>query len=224
MSNLFKLTALVAVSLACSAAQAITYTTPAIKSGAASGATFTAVGGSLVIKNVWGVTGVGVSGGRTSDEIDIGEKIIATFAQPAYVTGIQLSYLYDGPEFADVQERAKITATFADLTTATYTLVAKYNSTYTWNGLGSVLGPVSNTDANGGAWSLTNPFGHHAIKSLSFTAAEGSCGYGACTNQSDYALRSITTAPIPEPETYALMLAGLGCVGFIARRRKVVQG
>jgi probable HAF family extracellular repeat protein len=26
--------------------------------------------------------------------------------------------------------------------------------------------------------------------------------------------------PIPEPETYAMMLAGLGLLGFIARRRK----
>jgi len=26
--------------------------------------------------------------------------------------------------------------------------------------------------------------------------------------------------PIPEPSTYALMLAGLGVVGFVARRRK----
>jgi len=31
------------------------------------------------------------------------------------------------------------------------------------------------------------------------------------------------SAPIPEPETYALMLAGLGLVGFVARRRKQQQ-
>ena len=29
-----------------------------------------------------------------------------------------------------------------------------------------------------------------------------------------------TLAPVPEPETYALMLAGLGLLGFIARRRR----
>ena len=29
-----------------------------------------------------------------------------------------------------------------------------------------------------------------------------------------------TTAPIPEPETYAMMLAGLGLMGFVARRRR----
>ena len=32
---------------------------------------------------------------------------------------------------------------------------------------------------------------------------------------------SVTT-PVPEPETYALLLAGLGVVGFMARRRKSV--
>jgi hypothetical protein len=28
------------------------------------------------------------------------------------------------------------------------------------------------------------------------------------------------TAPVPEPETYGMMLAGLGVLGFLARRRK----
>jgi hypothetical protein len=31
--------------------------------------------------------------------------------------------------------------------------------------------------------------------------------------------RDVTT-PVPEPETYALMLAGIGAMGFVARRRK----
>jgi hypothetical protein len=32
-----------------------------------------------------------------------------------------------------------------------------------------------------------------------------------------------TSAPVPEPETYALFMAGLGLMGFIARRRKNSQ-
>jgi len=30
----------------------------------------------------------------------------------------------------------------------------------------------------------------------------------------------VMTAPVPEPETYALMVAGLGALGFVARRRR----
>lgn len=56
------------------------------------------------------------------------------------------------------------------------------------------------------------------------------------TGNSDMVIRAITfrstgnafeidkaLAPIPEPETYALMLAGLGAVGFMARRRRSSQ-
>jgi PEP-CTERM motif len=32
----------------------------------------------------------------------------------------------------------------------------------------------------------------------------------------------LTLAPVPEPGTYAMMLAGLAGLGFIARRRKPV--
>lgn len=38
-------------------------------------------------------------------------------------------------------------------------------------------------------------------------------GYG---NSAEY----IPSAPVPEPETYAMMLAGLGLMGFVARRRQ----
>jgi hypothetical protein len=34
---------------------------------------------------------------------------------------------------------------------------------------------------------------------------------------------SASVAPIPEPEIYAMMLAGLGILGFAARRRKILQ-
>jgi hypothetical protein len=37
------------------------------------------------------------------------------------------------------------------------------------------------------------------------------------TNQATW---MVQTTPVPEPETYAMMLAGLGLLGFIARRRK----
>lgn len=36
----------------------------------------------------------------------------------------------------------------------------------------------------------------------------------------EWAVRNPTVAAIPEPETYALMMAGLGAMGFVARRRK----
>jgi hypothetical protein len=36
-----------------------------------------------------------------------------------------------------------------------------------------------------------------------------------------YGLVEVNMAPVPEPETYAMLLAGLGLMGFKARRRKL---
>jgi len=33
-------------------------------------------------------------------------------------------------------------------------------------------------------------------------------------------MHEVITPPVPEPGTYALMLAGLGLVGYVARKRR----
>jgi len=47
-------------------------------------------------------------------------------------------------------------------------------------------------------------------------------GGGQVPNYSNLTLfvRDVVVTPVPEPETYALLLAGLAAIGFIARRRK----
>ena len=52
---------------------------------------------------------------------------------------------------------------------------------------------------------------------LTFGAIGVSDSYGGSLDKV-----SFTTSPVPEPETYALMLAGLGALGVVARRRKAV--
>ena len=49
----------------------------------------------------------------------------------------------------------------------------------------------------------------------------GMFGPNATGGQYSVALNAVPA--VPEPETYALMLAGLGAVGFMARRRRTLQ-
>lgn len=78
---------------------------------------------------------------------------------------------------------------------------------------GTLVGALPNSLA-GGFFGFTS--------TTSFTTLTVKAGHLSGSAET-YALDNVryaVAAPVPEPETYALMLAGLGVMGFIARRRK----
>ncbi len=201
-------------------------------SGAATQATilgnFSAAGGTGAFQlktTPQGVVGVGVGGG-TAGEIDIGETITGVFNDSYLIKQFTLGLLFDGPEWKDVQEKAQVSVKYEGSATFTdYVLTAVRSvggTVATWTGLGSVTNISAASQSTGGVWSVLNPFGTAKIDAIKFTSLLGvsaseMCDGALCTNQSDYTLVSVTA--VPEVETYAMMLAGLGLMGTIARRR-----
>ncbi|MYM25680.1 PEP-CTERM sorting domain-containing protein [Duganella sp. FT135W] len=63
---------------------------------------------------------------------------------------------------------------------------------------------------------------------LTIYGLEGCCDGGqqvqyATDGESFHSFSTATLAPVPEPETYAMLLGGLGVVGTLARRRRYKQ-
>jgi hypothetical protein len=87
---------------------------------------------------------------------------------------------------------------------ANFALFTNLQSSYYWSG--TVTVDLAQSPA-GTAW---------------FFATEGGYQGSAILSNEMYAwaVRPGDVAPIPEPESYAMLLAGLGLLGFLARRRK----
>jgi len=87
-------------------------------------------------------------------------------------------------------------------------------------GADTVVGGADDTLV-GGAWSFSGATGNSPNSS---SVGSGwyyykATGFVSGTKAGHYSITSDVSA-VPEPETYAMLLAGLGALGFLARRRR----
>lgn len=84
-----------------------------------------------------------------------------------------------------------------------------------WNGV--VLGDLTAVGSSVNNWGMKSyeVIGINGMSTLTFRAAGKSDSYGGSLDAV-----SLTTSPVPEPGTYALMLGGLAAMGLLRRRQQ----
>jgi len=88
---------------------------------------------------------------------------------------------------------------------------------------GTVLGSVTNTGTGIEFLGLVTDNGANLIAGLQFSLVGSEPAGFAIDNLRFGTTEQVVVTPVPEPETYALLLAGLGLLGFAARRRRLKE-
>lgn len=139
----------------------------------------------------------------------------ANAASTTLLSSFEDSITVGGTDLAVVNVAGNFVNTFSFTLTSAATITAGLTS-------------VAPSTFSSGFFTLENftsptTFGSGSIgETFTATLAAGEYFYtvkGVGAAGSTYALKSVVAA-VPEPETYALFLAGLGAVGFLAARRR----
>lgn len=154
--------------------------------------------------------------------------LMAAAGSQAFAVTLSESSYFDDSAFVYEFAAKQITAGDA-LGSFTFTLNASDAGFSSLLGQYAVSGDISGTKfaitsikINGTPWDLSGGTSNVNLGSLSFPAISSieltvkGDRLGAGSNFQG----SLVMNPVPEPETYALMLAGLAAVGFVARRRQ----
>jgi hypothetical protein len=116
---------------------------------------------------------------------------------------------------------------YTDFWDGSHTLGVGIDFTEHGVGQGGNVWTGSNTDGTGAGIAGINVLGN-AVANWGEATSSGTNWISRGTqptsvNYSLYALSETLTVPVPEPETYAMLLAGLGLVGGAVRRRKQAE-
>lgn len=154
------------------------------------------------------------------------DRVLATSPTTVSGAGLQLTLTNNtGASFSQLS-LSYDTVRFTAVSTANelpgYELFYSLNGT-SWTNIAALNPTISSVPNTVGVTSVSN-----ATVTLSAAVSNGSTFYlrwvddNAQQTSPDQiiGLNNVVVAAVPEPESYALMLAGLGLMGFIARRRR----
>ncbi len=136
------------------------------------------------------------------------------------VTGAQATTLVDTFGGAHDSFEVAVETGFSGFKAYDFDLTGAYDITTTFAAFGAVgsVGLYKSDDTLVWSWGVG---GKTYSNSDSFTLGTGSYYYlVGSAKPSSFTLTSTAVAAVPEPETYALLGAGLGIIGFVASRRR----
>ncbi len=194
----------------------IDYTLSAVRFTAAPSAlsNFSQFGAALRLNRT--APGVGVDGGAASRQLDTNqpnrrEAFVLQTNVPIEIAGLRLSYV-------DSNDTLLVFGVKPD-----GDLVPLINAGTIRSGLNGAATVVNQNGLNQGTSTLTFPTPWGYFDRYVFTTrVGGDVRFGGDLGQG-YRLDSLTVNIVPEPQTWALLIAGFGMVGLSARRRRTAQ-